>query len=330
MGKLSILGRALQNAAGDIDLNSAGFQFAIDTLSTIRAKVISQKFYKVDLPEYVDILVGEGGYGSEVIQNGQYMTGGDFYEGDTDIGGSQVSTVGVAQSPIRTPTQAWRKKATWTIYEVAEAANSGNWDVVAGKMESLKKNWDLGIQKHVFLGRGAMAGLLTSDEVTIDTTLITETISGMSATEFQDFVALALDRFFSNSNATEMPNRFLMPYSDFLGMGRATSDTFPIGNKMDYLLDTFRKVSGKEDFKILPLAYCDKARNAEVGLNKDRYMLYNKDVETVSMPLPVDFTMLEAKTVNGYDFEQLAHGMYAGVLFGRKREALYIDLTAGT
>ena len=232
--KLSILGRALQNAAGDIDLSSAGFQFAIDTLSQIRAKVITQKFYKVAIPDFLDVLVGEGGYGSEVVQNGQYMTGGDFYEGDTDVGGSQVSAIGVAQSPIRTPTQAWRKKATWTIYEVAEAANSGNWDVIAGKMESLKKNWDLGIQKHAFLGRGNMAGLLTSDEVTINTTLITEKISGMSATEFQAFVSNALDAFFTNSNATEMPNRFVMPYSDFLGMGSATSDSFPIGNKMDY------------------------------------------------------------------------------------------------
>lgn len=330
MKKLSILGRPLQNAAGDIDLGSAGFQFAIDTLSQIRAKVITQKFYKVDITDFVDILVGEGGYGSEVVQNGQYMTGGDFYEGDTDVGGSQISAVGVAQSPIRTPTQAWRKKAIWTIYEVAEAANSGNWDIIAGKLESLKKNWDLGIQKHAFLGRGGMEGLLTSSEVTINTTLITEKISGMSATEFQAFVSGALDAFFTNSNATEMPNRFVMPYSDFLGMGSASSDSFPIGNKMDYLLDAFRKVSGKEDFKILPLAYCDKARNTEVGLNKDRYMLYNKDVETVSMPLPVDFTMLEAKTINGYDFEQLAHGMYAGVLFGRKREAMYLDLTAGS
>jgi hypothetical protein len=330
MKKLSILGRALQNAAGDIDLNSAGFQFAIDTLSTIRAKVITQKHYKVDIPEFIDVLPGEGGYGSEIVQNGQYMTGGDFYEGDTDVGGSQISTVGVAQSPIRTPTQAWRKKATWTIYEVAEAANSGNWDVIAGKMESLKKNWDLGIQAHAFLGRGAMAGLLTSDEVTINTTLITEKISGMSATEFQDFVAKMLDAFFTNANATEMPNRLVMPYSDFLGMGSASSDSFPIGSKIDYLLDAFRRISGKEDFKILPLAYCDAARNAGVGLNKDRYVLYNKDVETVSLPIPVDFTMLEAKTINGYDFEQLAHGMYAGALFGRKREVLYIDLTAGT
>ena len=47
-------------------------------------------------------------------------------------------------------------------------------------------------------------------------------------------------------------------------------------------------------------------------------MLYNKDVETVSMPLPVDFTMLEAKTINGYDFEQLAHGMYAGCPFRKE------------
>ena len=103
MKKLSILGRPLQNAAGDIDLGSAGFQFAIDTLSQIRAKVITQKFYKVDITDFVDILVGEGGYGSEVVQNGQYMTGGDFYEGDTDVGGSQISAVGVAQSPDQDP-----------------------------------------------------------------------------------------------------------------------------------------------------------------------------------------------------------------------------------
>ena len=48
------------------------------------------------------------------------------------------------------------------------------------------------------------------------------------------------------------------------------------------------------------------------------------------MAIPVDFTMLEARTLNSFDWEQLAYGQYSGVLVNREREVLYIDNDSGS
>ena len=44
-----IRGQQLLNANGAIDPATAGYQYAIDTLSEIKSQVIEQKFYKISL-----------------------------------------------------------------------------------------------------------------------------------------------------------------------------------------------------------------------------------------------------------------------------------------
>jgi hypothetical protein len=328
--KMTVRGMPLFNSSGDIDVASTGFQYIIDTLSYIRSKIITQKFFEIMPGDYIPMDVGEAAWKSEIVQNLEYQEGGNFEEGFTDQGGSRIAQTDVALSKNRMPVKTWRKKCTWNIAQLAEAANVGNWDVVESKLRGLKKNWDLGLQNGAFNGFNIdsdMTGLLNNSTVNINTTLIAKKISLMDDSEFQTFVGKILDTYFTNSNHTVMfPDVFMMPADDYLGLGSAASSLYPNITKKEYLKNVFSDAAGKE-IKMVPMVYCQSAYNTE---SKDRYVLYRNDPETLKMTIPVDLTMNQAYTINGFDYEQLAYGQVSGVLINRPREVLYADLTAST
>lgn len=329
---ISVNGMSLTNNNGAIDIGSAGYQYVIDTLSEIRSQIITQKFYKVAPANYMTVDVGVGAWKSEIVQNITYDLAGNFYEGDVDtmVGNGRIANVDTAMSPIRMPTLVWAKGVQWTVSEIAQAAAASNWDVVSSKMETLKRNWDLGIQETAFLGHPSVpnvTGLLNDAAVTINTTLITEPLSEMTEAEFTVFIAGLLTAFWNNSNNTEMPDTFVMPTADYLGMAVPYSSTFPNISKLEYLLNALKKMTANEGFKILPLAYAQADRNAARGINKNRYVLYKNDPETLRMTIPVDFTMYDAGTSNNIFWQQPAVGQYSGVLINRKPEVLYFDET---
>lgn len=325
-------GRRLLNANGDIDTSSAGYQYIIDTLSYIRSNVIEQKFYEIAIADFIPVDVGEGAWMEDIIQNVTYNTGGSFFEGDIDTQTetNRIAQVGAGLDKISMPVKTWAKGTGWTIMEVAKAAAANNWDVVESKMRSLKKNWDLGVQETAFLGHPdlTITGLLNDAEVTINTTLITKSLSSMSETEFTAFVAGLLPAYFANSNDTTLPDTFVIPNSDYLGLGVPYSSSFPNISKLQYMLDFLQKMTGNPNFQILGLSYAQSNRNTNRGIAKNRYTLYKNDPETMKMAIPVDFTMLEADTTNKINWQQAAYAQYSGVLVNRKREVLYLDETA--
>ena len=325
----------LLNSNGDIDVSGTGFQYLIDNLSYIRANVVKQKHYKIAPADFMTVDVGEAPWSSEVIQNVVFQNGGDFYDGDMNQGqgGQRMAAVDVSLGKVRMPTQIWAKMTPWTIMEIAQAAAANKWDVVSDKLDALKENWDLGIQRTAFLGHkqiSTITGLLNNGNVNINTALVTVPISSMDASHFAALVAGLLSAYFTNSNSTEgRPNRFVIPYSDFLGLGAlvpGTVGTYPI-SKLQFLEDTFKRMCGP-DFQILPLAYSQAANNTDAGINKDRYVLYRDDPEVLKFTIPVDFTLLEAASYNKINWEQDAYGQYSGVLMARPREVLYLDKTS--
>jgi hypothetical protein len=331
--RLTIRGMPLFNSSGDIDISSAGFQYAIDTMSYIRSQVIKQIFYEISIADYLPVDVGEAAWKSEVVQNLEFYEGGTFEDGLVMDGSSRSPQVDTALSQLRMPVRTWKKKAAWNIAQIAEAANVGNWDPVEAKLKSLKKNWDLGVQKAAFLGvvgESDMTGFLNNANVNINITLITEEVSGMSDAEFQAFVKGLLNAYYANSNSTRFPDTFIMPTADYLGMATAASATFPNISKLEYLENSLKKMTANEGFKIRPLTYAQVDKNLAEGVNKNRYVLYRNDPETLKLTIPVDITMNQAYTINGFDFEQLAYGQISGVLVNRPREMLYIDRTPTT
>lgn len=333
-GHMYVKGKMLTNANGDIDTSSAGFDYIISTLSEIRADVVEQKFYKIAPADYFPVSVGQGANMDEIVQNLTFQTGGAFFDGDiqTNQDSGRLAQVDVVQDKLKMPIQVWAKQVVWTIVDIAKAAAASNWDLIASLMESLKTDWDLGVQEVAFLGHPSiseMTGLLNDDEVNINTILITVPINEMTESQFQAFVGGVMAAYFANSNSTEdQPDKFVIPTSDYLGLLNAVSSTFPNISKIEFLLNAFKKATRNENFEILPLAYAQADQNADRGIDQNRYALYKSDPKTMKMEIPQDFTMLEAATANNFNWTQPATGQYSGLMVNRKREMLYFDETA--
>jgi hypothetical protein len=298
-------GMSVLNSNGDLDPSALGYQYTIQTTTQIRAKVIQQKFFKVPPAEYFSVIPGNGAWMENIKTNAVYDVAGPFEQGliGTAEGPSQLATVDVGTSPKTAKVHTWAKGYLYTIPEVNKALASTNWDPVSQKMEALKRQWDLGIQKIGFLGlKGDLTltpGLLSNADVTIDTTTIDENLSAMSAADFADFVATVLGVYADNSNYTAMPNMFVIPLDDFLGLVTPFSSIYPNVSKLTYLIDAFKAATGNSNFQIKGLPYCQKAINAGYVVDasgRNRYALYNNELETVAMDLPVDFQLTPAGT----------------------------------
>ena len=99
----------------------------------------------------------------------------------------------------------------------------------------------------LFLGSKSISkvyGILNQSEPTIDTSTITENISSMDVNDFESFVAKVLGLYWANSNDTALPNTFLMPMDDYLGLGIPLSAAFPLGDtRLDYMLRVFKQLT---------------------------------------------------------------------------------------
>jgi hypothetical protein len=321
----------MRNSNGDIDATSAGYQYTIQTTSQIRGRVIEQKFYEVPIADYVSVVPGTGAWMEEIKTNQVFSLSSEFESGimASLANDAQIGNVEVGTSPKSTRVVSWAKGYQYSIPEIEKALASNNWDVVSGKMSALKKNWDLGLQKVAFLGLKAYSdvdGLLTNSEVTADTTTLTENLSAMSAASFATFVANVLGVYSANANYTALPNTFVIPMSDYLGLATPISSGYPVVSKLTYLEDAFKRMCGA-GFKILPLAYGQTARNAGYvsagGTN--RYVLYNNNPDTLVMDLPVDFNLRPAGTSNNWQFQGVGVGQFTGVTVFRPREVMYFD-----
>jgi hypothetical protein len=323
-------GLRIDNSAGTINPTSLGYQYTIQTTTQIAAKVVEQIFYEVPFEDFVPTEVGFGAWMENIKINTVFQLAGNFFNGLASLnqGGSKLPVVNVGLAPVTAAIDTWSSGYTYTIPEINKALASNNWDVVEDKMRALKKMWDLGLQQVAFLGNPQdqtnFPGLLTSSLVTINTAVITQLINTMSSTQFAAFVATIIATYFANTNYTRMPNRFVIPYADWNGLMTPVSAQFPNVDQLTYLENAFKRVTGRADFKILPLAYCDTPNNgAEIG--HYRYALYNKDPDTVRMYIPVDFLLNPAGTGNNWQWEGVAAGQFTSPVVIRPAEIMYFD-----
>jgi hypothetical protein len=324
---------SLRNANGDVDAASLGYQYTIQTTSQIRAQVVKQKFYEIPFAEIVPVIPGTGAWMEDIKTNLVYDIGGAFETGLISLasGPSQLATVDVGTAPITAKIATWAKGYTYSVPEVSKALAANNWDVISSKMEALKRNWDLGIQRIAFLGNKDditnFPGLLTNAAVTVNTSRITGNISGLSAANFATFVAGILADYFSNSNSTVLPDTFVIPMSDYLGLATPVASGFPNVSMIDYLEMAFKRMCGP-GFKIHGVAYNDLANNKGYingATGKYRYCLYRNDPEVIKMDLPVDFQLTPAGTANNFNWQGVAVGQLTGAIAYRPAEIMYFD-----
>lgn len=312
--------------------NNSSYQKIIDTLTYIRNKVVDTKFYTIkNLPEYIDFDEGMGGLSEQVMTWISTPIAGGFESGNfgSNADNERVESADVLLNNKMFYRNKWKKGLSYNIVDVEQANQAQVVNLIEEKEKARKKNWDLGIQEIIFLGsktNKAIKGLLNQDEVTTDTYSMTKPLSQMTDEEFTAFATSLSNLFWMNTNNTAMFDTFIMPDSDFMGLQQPVSHVWPDKTRFRYLQETLndiaRNYNGK-DCKILPCSYCSKQHN---NLGYSVYCLYRKDPDTLYYDMAKDYTTLPFYTYNGFDFNNIAWGMYGGTCVLRPQEMYYLTI----
>jgi hypothetical protein len=313
-------------STGGINQNSLGYQQLITTLTAVAQKVSVQKFYEIPFADYVPVVMGNGAYQRQIINWRTYLKGEGFDTGVISNASNQsrLAHVDAAYDQVPQVIYSWAKGMMYNIFELEEAMRANTlFSLIEARETARRKEWDLGIQKIAFLGYEDSKGLLNQGDVTVNTTTITKPISSMSATEFNAFAGSVYEVYRANCNRTAKPSHLVLPEKDWNGLINFPDATFPLKTKLELLEAAFKTVTMNSAFKLMPCAYAD-AENFDGGLN-NRYALYSYDETSVKMDLPIDYTMTQAGTVNGFTWENVAFGQFTGVVAQRPKELLYFQ-----
>lgn len=320
-----VMAEKLENAISE----QFGYLVPMTTLTAIIKDVAEQKFYTIPIADYLPVRVGtEAAWAEDLLMFRSFQIGGDFEKGYIETANEgRLASTDAALDAVRVPVRTWAKEINYSIADVAKAARSGVWDLVTQKEKSRRTNWDLGIQKTAFLGSndGLLQGLATLSDVTVNTTLVPANIKDMTDAQFTGFVGNLVGAYLQNNNYTQMPNRLYIPLSDYVALNNATSVSFPIKSKMEYLRDALRATAG-QDFEIKPLAYLQSDKS-DGKLSADRYILMRYDEDVARFEIPVDYTVTVPNSIEGWTIRNVGYGQHSGVLDARPQEILYLDKT---
>ena len=309
--------------------NALGFDIDLTRLTEVVKRVTTQKFFEIAPADFIPIRVGQGSWNEQLITYRTFDIADDFEKGMVDVGLNNARMMEVDTGIDSVPVQVhgWVAYKQWSYMELMKAQQANSWDIVAVKEKARKKNWDLGVQRIAFLGSRSVPstrGLLNQDLVNINTTVIPKDIKAMDPTELKQFLADMVTAYRENCEATAWPNVFLVPESDYLGLGSPPSAVYPTRTTLNLMQESFIELTGKLDFKIVGCKYGDPTFSEGVLTNK-RYALYNKDEESLRMDIPVDYTSTPANTLDGFSFQNVAFGQFTGVKAYREREMLYFE-----
>lgn len=318
-------------------LNALGYDIPITTMTTIAQKVTYQKFATIpDWATYVPVVEGQGAFGDSILTLQAVEINSSFEQGIINLAQNNAremsGDVGIAS--VRVPIYSWANKATWSLFEMQEAAKAGNWNIVEAKEKARKRIWDLGIQRIAFLGaqgfQTAQAncyGLLTLPNVNTDQTVFAASgnvpISQMTPAQLNAFVANLINLYRTNNSRTADPTHFLVPEFDYLGMSTQYSAVFPSRTILEVLNSAFKEQA--PGFKGIKRLFYAMQSLSFGALTYDTYVLLNYDDETLNMQIPVPFQTTTPNSIDGFSLQDVGYGQYTGVAAFRPREILYLN-----
>lgn len=309
-------------------LNDTGLSQVIDTLTYVSGKLVEQKFYEIPFEQYVPTVLGEGAFSDLMLYYTNFADSEGFETGLVSNTGRTASleAVDTHYESIEAKPIFWAKKTNYTVLELKQAMKMQNLPSLIEQREKVRqKEWQLGIQKVAFLGCNGQAGLLNNSNVTVDTTSLTGFLSGITDSALNTFVAGIVGSYLSNTSGTILPDTFVIPLTDFAGLGATVSSSFPIKSRMDFLLDAFKGATGNANFKILPCFYCDKAKFD--GTN-NVYALYSRDEENLVYNINVDYTVTQFASKDNFNYESAGYGQFTPVVLKRPQSVYYLKHTA--
>lgn len=319
----------LNNAA---PVDESGFEQLISTQEEIVSGVIETKYYTLlgqTLADFVPFDVGRGAYSQGIFQYTSAYVGSPFSAGlvqpSEGLGINAKANITIDGISVRN--NFWRMdyEVSHELIEMGKI-NTQAFSIIEEKEKARKKIYDLGMQDVVFNGLkdiDGVYGLLNQPEATVDTSLFAKDLPSMSAAELSTFVGSAVATFLANNESTQYFNRMIIPTSDFVALGVPSNPDYPLKTKLQVIEDAFKQ-AGVTDFKILHSKYNETASTT----GGKRYVLYNKDADSIRMYIPKQYTPHALYPMNGIDFVSVAEAQFTGVQLIRPLEFMYADLTA--
>ena len=322
----------VNNAAAFANPNSIGLEQNLTTLTQLLANVQRQKFYTLNgqaLTDFIPIEMGTGAYARQMTQFAVAQVGDNFETGIVQPGNgiNRDANVDIAIDTISIRNNFWRMKyqATNEIVRMAQV-NQETFSYIEEQERARLKTAQLGLQKVAFLGTedGLNEGLLNLSGVTINTTLIPANFASMTTAQLNNFATTAMSTYFALTNSTQFPNTMVIPTNDLAGLATYISSTYPMGEtRKEFLERAFKAAGAPADFKILHTVYNNTAGTGGTA----RYVLYNRDADTLSMYIPKPYTPYPLYPVGSLDMISDAEMQFTGVWAKRPKEILYMDLT---
>lgn len=307
-------------------------QQIIDTQTHIVAGVIDTKYYTLlgqKVSDFVPFDVGTGADSLALFQYTSEYVGNDFKSGLIDIGNGlqQNALADINVSGFSVKVNFWRFDYKVSAEQIAVASkNAVSFSIIEAKEKARKKVWDLGIQDVLFngLGDGETYGINNQPNVTVNTSLLPVKVTAMTAAQAKTFASTVVATYLANNNTTQLPNRWLMPTNEFVGLGVAVDPTYPLKTLKEILEDAFKE-AGCVDFKIVHSTYNNTADSTGT---LGRHVFYNYDPESIRMFVPKDYTPSALFPFNALDMISTAQGQFTGVVVFRPKEMLYADVQA--
>ena len=323
----------VNNAVAFASGNPIGLEQNLTTLTQLLANVQRQKFYTLNgqaLTDFIPIEMGTGAYAKQFTQFAVAQVGDSFETGIVQAGNgiNRDANVDIAVDTISIRNNFWRMKyqATNEIVRMAQV-NQETFSYIEELERARLKTYQLGLQKIAFKGTddGLNEGLLNLSGVTVNTTLLPANFATMSTAQLNNFVTTAMSTYFALTNSTVFPNTMVIPTSDLAGLATYISSAYPVGEtRKEFLERAFKAAGAPQDFKILHTVY-----NQTAGTNGGaRYVLYNRDADTLSMYIPRPYTPYPLYPVGALDMISDAEAQFTGVWAKRPQEILYMDITA--
>lgn len=316
--------------------NSGGSEQAITTLTTILADVLRQKVYAdgINPIDYIPIISGEGNpYAlsknqwtcrnvADSLESGIInLASSNAQKGHTDIELDMITreSVGFVQG------------VQWNTMQAGVfGAGTQVLDYVTVQVQAAQDTYKQRFTKAAFIGLNSntrIQGLLNQSNVTIDTTTITKKLNTMTIAEINTFVGSVVEAYRVGAGRTAMPDRFVIPETDWNGLGQFIVSNGIVATKtyIQIIEETFKTMTMNPNFKVLPSAYAMKENN-ELGTNKDRYVLYRYDKLSGRMDLDVPPTFTYGASSDGFNYSGTLMSKFTGFTQLRQNEMMYFDV----
>ena len=310
-------------------LNDMGYgDIDITLLTQIEREVSQQKFYTVNPEDFVPFDNTQGGWADYITVLRSYSNiDGNLadWERGVDADNARRGQDGVSLDSVSLKIHNLNKMISYSLFEIRQSQETGRWNIVTEKERARKRDYDLSVQRGVLLGDADHKGLLNQAGVTVNTTVLTKKLSTMTSVEFRAFLGSVFGDFYTQTGRTALPDTLAIAPSDFLGLGVAVDEQYPLVQSMlKRMEEVFKEVTGNPNAKIVPLAYCEP----EFHSGSYKYVLYRRDFDTLRVYRPFDYNVVQGASIDGMNYQNTAYARISDVFVNRPAEMMYMTFSA--